>query len=344
MLATIVFVSQSCKKEESVVQPNNSTNQLLGEGGGSEDNTEEMLINFINRLDLVRDNSEYPGSDLWNYSEDSMIWYIEAGLNYKYAFPNHERSKLILDSMFINIDVPDNGSYNISEILEAYDISYSLIKNKFDEIEAEHKLLVSVDYSIKSRENNVLTMVAYIYFGKFGVHLPSGDWKIFGGDYGQGGICGTNTYLNYDACDRLEQEEFASNVIHQLNVFFTSREYVTDMANGLYVMNNSFNYSPYNTGWLYAEGPINVSQNPNFTFASCLTTYYMDQYELDVSEISHQVGVATNKSVIIFDLGVFIRSTYTSSGWLSSHGMAAYEVRVGKAHPRLIEQVLDFIQ
>jgi hypothetical protein len=345
MLATIVFVSQSCKKEESVMENQESNNsELLGAQGGGEDNTEGLLINFINRLDLVREKPEYPGSNLWNYSQDSMIWYIEAALNYKYAFPNHQRSKLILDSMFIDIDIPDDGNYNISKLLGAYDKSLNIISEKYDNIEADHKLLVSVDYSIKNRDNKVLTLVAYIYFGKFGVYLPRGDWKIFGGDYGQGGICGTNTYLNYGATDRLEQEEFSANLIHQLDVFFTDKEYVTDMANGLTVMNNSFNYSPYNAGWLYGEGPINITQNPNYAWASCLTTYYMDQYELDIKEMSHQLVVATNKSVILFDVWVLINSNNTSNGLLNSHFMNAKTVKVGVAHPRSHGQLMNFIQ
>ena len=245
-----------------------------------------------------------------------------------------------------SLDITSKGNYNISELLKAYDNSYKTIKESFDNTEANHKLLVSIDYSVKSRDNNVLTLVAYFYFGKYGVYLPRGDWRIYGGQSGHGGRCGIYTYINYEASDRIEQEEFAHNTIHNLDVFFTDIENNVDIANNITMTTTAanFNYTPYTPSWYYFEGFINTTQNPNYQWSNCLTVYYMDQYESNIKELSDLLVTYKGKSIVLFDLvSDFMSKWIQGDSWLAQF-ICPEAVIFANSHPRIYSQANDFIQ
>ena len=105
IFATIftIIAIQSCTKDEIVktdnVKEQNNIDRMTYEG----DDTEAKVLSFIERIDLVRENSDYAGSENWNYSQQGAVWNIDAAFNYRYAYPNNKRGKLLVDSLPINI-------------------------------------------------------------------------------------------------------------------------------------------------------------------------------------------------------------------------------------------------
>lgn len=126
LLIVVLAIFQSCKKEEGFsLSPNSETNGY--DLKSQQDSViQARIIAFMNRMKLVREDPDYEGSENWNYSEDSTIWYIEAALNmyfsYYYLYEDEDSSYYIsyYDSTDTEIDCPGE-EYNIVEIQEAYD-------------------------------------------------------------------------------------------------------------------------------------------------------------------------------------------------------------------------------
>jgi hypothetical protein len=64
----------------------------------SVDPIEANILNFIERMDAVREDPDIEDALEWNYSQDSAVWYLEAVLNYKYV--NYDYSKCENDTIF----------------------------------------------------------------------------------------------------------------------------------------------------------------------------------------------------------------------------------------------------
>ena len=123
------YFTQSCKKDvnKSITQnvANNSQNNLKI----SREDTiiQTLILNFMDRMDLVREDPDYDGAENWNYSEDSTIWYIEAALNFYFSYYcryfNDEASfySAIVDSSSTSIEDNGEGEYNIVQIQETWD-------------------------------------------------------------------------------------------------------------------------------------------------------------------------------------------------------------------------------
>lgn len=327
IFSIFTIINHSCSKDEKSLDLYSSVES---------DTVETKIINFINRLDLVRDDPEYQGSDKWNYVQDSAVWYIEAALNYDYAYPNEPRSKLIEDSMYIELTKLSNGRINIIEIQNEFDLTLDTLTLGFNSIESESKFLLSVDYKVIGSNTNVVKMIVYFYFGVFSTTLPDGDWVIEGGEYGNGGLCGTTTYQNFDGTDKLEQEIFNANTIHQLNVGFTNIASNTPLGN-YYSININFNYTPCEIEVMYDQiewAPAN--------FLTCLGINHMNIYEENMVNTMINYHQGTQRSFIVEDIQWHFL--------LVQPGIDPYRhmywdfITTGNAYPRIYDPKNDYYE
>ncbi len=294
LFLTILFLSTSCNKEVEIQENNNDISSLERQKPENMNEMEFRILKFIDKLDLVRDNPNYSGSENWNYSVDSAIWYMEASSNYYYAFPNEQRSKLVCDSVFLDINANSNETVSINEIQTKIDLVLETLTTKFNSLEEEHKFLVWQNYKVISTENLETRVCVYYYFGLLNTQLPDGIWKIKGGDFNQGGICGTNSFLNYDATDKLEQDVFNADPIHQLDVFFIESN--ISVVNYIAV-NTSVSYTPCDVGLLYHQTDWDATN-----FLTCLNLNLMNIYKGNLINTMNNYHQGTQNSFVLLDI------------------------------------------
>lgn len=203
----VLLFTLSCTKEEEIVN-NNSNNNGVKEYLAIEiDPIETKILKFIDRMDLVRENHEYKGSEDWNYSKDSAIWYVEAVLNYKYSYVwqysgNEEHSDLYsIDSSYTSVDANNEGDFNIVDLQSSYDALSTSLESQYSGIEAESKFFVLSDIMDLGTGNGSLDLLQYSVIGKANQVFSSTDWKW---GLGMGDCSGNN--LGKDATDMIERK------------------------------------------------------------------------------------------------------------------------------------------
>ena len=305
ILLIVMLIVQSCKKDDIQEQSiNTGKNQVQRKIGN---NIEDKIVKFIDRMDLVRENSTYNESEIWNYSLDSAVWYIEAALNYKYAYPNEKRSRLVFDSMRIDIEMENSDVANIVAIQKSFDFTLSKLVNKFELIKSNHKFLISADYKVLGTLEGQICLMVYYYFGNYSVTLPDGNWMVAGGEFGVGGMCNGSTprpYKNFDATNKLEQDLFNSNTCHLLDVGFANINTLSpDCGLGGYQIHygvvNSFTYTPMETSFLYEEYFTNTNGNNS---TDCLLLSYMNAYKSNVMPVINNFFNATQRTIFVEDI------------------------------------------
>ncbi|OYT11687.1 MAG: hypothetical protein B6I18_03245 [Bacteroidetes bacterium 4572_112] len=315
------------------------------------DNTEDKIIRFIALMDMVREDSVCQDAVNWNYSKDSTVWYIEAAINYKYAFPNRERGHLLCDSALVDVDLNGDGNTNIIAIKTAFDVTRVLLTAKFNSIESEHKFFVLADYKMLSIVDNKISMMFYYYFSKGNnVSLPDGDWAVGGGINGVGGIYNVGSprpFLNYDAKDKISQDAY-NHYFHDLNVCFTSVEgenYGPNIAD--YPQANQFNYSPYLKNWFYLENWVDSYVTP-WPYPEYISLNYMNRYIANAFIVGDYFVNLNNKTVMSVYFEQQFRSKVVNPPdpnpgyYLQNYYYATF--KFGIMHPRLLDQEIDYIQ
>ena len=337
-LGLLVFavLIQSCEKEETVVSKDKQSHSSMRKG--EEANPELRLIAFNSLIKEVRNNPEGFERKEFDYSLDSAIWYLEATMNYTYAYPNNKRSALILDSVFMDINLNPNNGLNIIEIQSKFDLTLEVLTSKFNSIKSEHKFLVSVDYKIVKGENGILKLAAFYYFGQFDIYLPDGMWAPAGGEWGIGGyranINSQTSLVDYDATNKIEQELFAANFVHEIDVFYTDQE---DYSGGGFIL-LPFDYAPCEINYLYEEYFCSDG--------SCAPMAWLEEERINIyiGNILPTLDYAiqtTDKHVFIQDI---IWSFWLVSMPMPYHHYHYYEAKIGKMHPRTYGPQDNYIQ
>ncbi len=100
MLA-ISIVFTACNKDTSLTEVKNI------------DPTEQKILNFKEKMKIGDKSGE-------TMTVEDAVWNIEAALNYTYC--NSEISEVIgVDSVFVTVDVTENGELNFNDVINAYD-------------------------------------------------------------------------------------------------------------------------------------------------------------------------------------------------------------------------------
>jgi len=201
---------QSCKKDEVIASNVEDNTSIKMVQNGEEDLTETKILRFFERMSLVKENPNCQGSDNWNYSNDSTVWYIEAALNYKYAYKwqyegNEEHTDLYgVDSSFTTILSNSSEIYNIVEIQKSYDELASKLELQYNNAEADSKFFVFSDILDKGKSGNALSIMQYSVIGKANQVMPQSGW-IWGNGLGD---CAGNNF-GMDATNIIENRLLA---------------------------------------------------------------------------------------------------------------------------------------
>ena len=206
-IALIVTV-QSCKKDKVTPQKEESNEVLKMKRSAEMGKTEANIVEFFKRMNIVRENPNNEEAKRWNYTKEKVIWYIEAALNYKYAYKwqymgKEERSDLYnIDSSFTNIAVNTSGEdYNIVQLQTSYAKLAKDLEEQYKKTESDSKFFVLSDIILKSGNNNSLKIMQYSVIGKAGEVVPQSGWK-----WGNGlGDCAGNN-VGMDATDVIENK------------------------------------------------------------------------------------------------------------------------------------------
>jgi len=181
IIVAFIIAIQSCKKDEDKIilqsNNNNNNNSQISFRTTADSLTQVKIFNFIERMILVREDPEYEGSEDWNYSLDSTIWYVEAALNYvltynyRYYSEEEEAFSSIVDST--NTEIENTGDeYNIVEIQETYDYFLDYLEDYYDEIDDDDKFFHLIDI-IGIEDDDINARFA---FGVIQTAYPFGNW------------------------------------------------------------------------------------------------------------------------------------------------------------------------
>lgn len=206
LLILAAAILQSCKKEDDFSFSNDSKTNSYQLKSEQDSIIQAKIITFMNRMKYVREDPDYEGSENWNYSEDSTIWYIEAALNmyfaYYYLYENEDSSRYISHRDSADIEINQSGDvYNIVDIQETYDYFSEVMDDYYtDSIEGSGKFFIILD--ITEIENNFV--FAKFVFGErcsISQEFPEYYWGMelglcSGGDYNHDAASKLTTYKN----------------------------------------------------------------------------------------------------------------------------------------------------
>ena len=251
-IALIVTV-QSCKKDKVTPQKEESNEVLKMTRNTEMGETEANIVKFFKKMNIVRENPNYEEAKQWNYTKEKAIWYIEAALNYKYAYKwqykgKEEHSDLYdIDSSFTSIAVnTSDEDYNIVQLQTSYDKLAKDLESQYMKTESESKFFVLSDIILKSSNNNSLNIMQYSVIGKADQLIPQSGWK-----WGNGlGDCAGNN-VGMDATDVIE------------NKLSSSRTHLQSPT-GYWGFVNIGSIQNERNGWIYPQDVplINGQQNP----------------------------------------------------------------------------------
>jgi hypothetical protein len=278
-LTAIVFVimilisAQSCRKDnEGMKDSKNAKNPTLSLRTTEDSLLQDKIFSFISRMNIVRDDPDHEGSETWNYSEDSTIWYIEAALNYvmtydfRYYTDNGElHYTSIRDSVEAEIQANDEV-YNIVEIQTAYDFLLDYLILFYNNIDSENKCFLILDV-LGISDNYINTEFA---FGTFEDDRSISPW-YWGWALGD---CDGN-HVGIDAADILE---YYINDFYGINYNQTSQfSFYTSISSSSWIVPGDVPTTPHQFGYYmlfedYQEGtlvhhcmgPAEMSQFLNF--------------------------------------------------------------------------------
>ena len=326
VFSAVAMISQSCNKDEKL--NDQKSKELFA--SSEMDETEAKIIKFIDRMDLVRENPNYPGSENWNYSEDSTVWYIEAALNYKNAHASWFYEFKIEDSTEAGINSNAAGTFNIVNIQIFYDDVISELNSQFASINSEHKALLFVDVINSGYSNNTLSLKSYIFWGKGQVELPDGEWYI----EGNSGMANPQSYNMQNAMAKIVQETGISVLgakDERADVYYTSLNWDKNtIPSEPY---NGFHYTGFLPGyWLYAEEAQYQTTSPHYQFTETLYDYQIDFYTSNLEQLGDIRGNKVNK--VDFDWKVYLKygaQSHTSpwTRWMTA------DFHLGVQHLRL---------
>ena len=260
----ILLFTLSCTKEEDKYNANeNQDNKLKDYLYNELDPIEAKILQFINRMDLVRENPEYPESEQWNYSRDSTVWYLEAVLNYQYSYiwqySGYDDLSVLynMDSSFTTVNSNDEGDFNIVELQQCFDALSNSLQSQYLNVEAESKFFVLSDIVDQGIENENLALMQYSIIGKANQEISSTDWRW---GLGMGDCSGNN--LGIDATDIIE---------YKLSLYRYT-------AQGLVYLNIGPAQTLNNGDIIPNDVPLPSSQGNPTQFWDYLLFNYTDQY------------------------------------------------------------------
>ena len=184
LIMSIIVGFNACKKDTSFKEVKNN------------DPTEQKILNFKAKLQNPDKNNE-------TMSIDSAVWYIEAALNYDYC--DTSKATIGIDSFFVNVQVNEDGTFNFTEIVNAYN---QLNTDLQDYIGENTMMLADIEFANNNNKSNEQTVKMTVvktngslqswYFGPDDYwYLAELNGKCDGTNIGYDASTETNRKANY---------------------------------------------------------------------------------------------------------------------------------------------------
>ena len=322
---------QSCTKDDTEIltKQNNTNNKSTMREG---DNTEAKVLKFIDRMDIVREDPNYNGSEDWNYSKDSAVWYIEAALNYSHSHPLWFYEMKTIDSSYSSIDEGSNG-FNIIALQTSFDVVINNLNIQFESIENEHKALLYVDVYGVEDANNDLGIKTKIYWGNGNSELPDGEWYIDGDK----GMFFPANYTHGSAKNKIMQDAHKKTYgigYTRVNVWFSPSHWeMSCVYNKPYT---GFVFPGFDNSWLYAETSPWHYNLPHWIFTNTLTSAQISLYTDNLLQLSNLISSDYNETA--FDWNVYLQNgkmqnTVELSRWYQTN------IKMGVEHTRQLNPI-----
>jgi hypothetical protein len=250
VLLGVLLFTLSCTKEEvnqvNYQSKNNGVREFLG---NEYDPVEANILKFIDRMDLVRENPEYEGSERWNYSGDSAVWYLEAVLNYKLSktfnliSENEYYYSGDIDTTNVEIMNFSEEGNNIIDLQDAYDYSYEYFETIFENFDENSFFRFADLVPVDGIQFNIVYLIANKIMA-----YSIGDW-YWGWALGQcsGGNQGT------DAADVIEM--YSNAPLPPYAVASSPYSYYTNISTSQMIMpwDVPTSQNPYGSSMLFHD-------------------------------------------------------------------------------------------
>ncbi len=157
----------SCKKDIEKITDDNynpySNARLFEEE--SDEEIEGFIVGFISDLEDPEN-----ADDL---SLEETVWFVEAAINYQYAFTDSLYETALSDSVVYTISITDEV-INFQDVADFYDEMFEEVQDFYDEIDDNTKHLIIVDVSIKETREDEVDLIFVSRFG-YGTNQATGE-------------------------------------------------------------------------------------------------------------------------------------------------------------------------
>ncbi|MEZ5197835.1 MAG: hypothetical protein R2764_16040 [Bacteroidales bacterium] len=188
IVAAALIIVFSCSKESSNNVDADKNIQLTGY---------EILVNksikdFKQKMEYVRANPYLKSGE--SVPADSVLWYLEATINYSHGFPNEYYQEFQTDSLTLSIDKNEDGSVDMAELTQEYDLMKSEVATAYNASTFTNKGLTLIDLEVTSETDEEIVISATSITGKINPNPDTTKWYNVGSwEYGEnGGYCNSS--------------------------------------------------------------------------------------------------------------------------------------------------------
>ena len=277
MIAGAMMAFYSCTKENQ--------QQAMHQASTLDDDHELTPTDIkVNKLitgfkDKVAHHLENPGLKSGeSIAADSVLWFLEATINYAHAFPNEYYDEMETNELTLTVQVNGNGGVDMDELSLRYDEMKTEITTLYNNSTYEDKGLVLVDLIETSRTGDEIIFEIEAAIGNKGIDPGPGPF-VEGDDWWYGeykGHCYPHTN-DSDAAQKLREAMNTYITEQNAGMFFISPTNVFHKGGDLRrdgdpdPLNNIYDYYMYSTS---TENGTITNQNG----VLCLSYYEMNVY------------------------------------------------------------------
>ncbi len=305
LIGALAFSFFGCEKDEFEMK--NTTNF---------DNTEQRIIDFKAGIAKKDRNGE-------NMHIDSLIWYVEAAMNYSYCHPGLTYEFKQRDSVLISVDLIDGCTVSPENVDAMYIEVNNFLVDQYENFKHESKRLIAVNLEMEGSNQSGAGVWVYSTIGKL---LDEGDLKS------------SNPFQSYDWW-----HAWAPGRCNGYNSTHPSTENATDQLERYYITHNdAFDYlNPeyYDFYFTNVSGPhFFFGYGDDFSnymwdddnYDECISPTYMNYFLQHIDDVIIDHLPRSGKP---FDLDVIPES-------LPSTILHTYKVHAGSYHGRAIPALM----
>jgi hypothetical protein len=177
LVLLIIGLISSCEKDAIIGEKQLDLHQ--SEGYLSAELSEEEIIvqAFLSKLAEAKENPNCDECSSWTFTEEELIWNIEAALNYKYfTFAIDYESDTLVE---LNSNCYKEGEeFSISEVVSIYDDVLDNIQEEYSQFQVDSKRPIMIDlYEVAE---NIVNYRFIIGFGEIDLNEFEGEFDTDG--------------------------------------------------------------------------------------------------------------------------------------------------------------------